>query len=90
MFSTITHRKSEKIPSNADPVQRLMYAVATRAVLDVMKRDTPSKHRRTALVFISENYDLLLSAGIPARKINMLLQQNGSGAATPDPAGASR
>lgn len=89
MFSMAT-RKSEVVPAQADPIMRLMYAVAARAALDLLKADTQPLHRYTAHQFIAENRVLLERAGIPARKINLLLQQNGPGAATPDPAGASR
>jgi len=89
MFST-TSRKSEIVPLNANPVRRLMLGVAARAVLDLLKRDTTSVHRYTAYTFLAENRELLESAGIPARKINLLLLKNGPDAATSDPAGASR
>ena len=89
MFST-AHHKSTVVPLNHNPFERLMYAVAARAALDVLRADTPRKHRRTARQFIAENVDLFLSAGIPKEKVQMLLNQSGSGAATPDPVGASR
>lgn len=86
------HRKSEIVSENLDPVRRLMYGVAVRAVLDLMKRNTAPVHRYTAYTFLLENRELLERAGIPRAKINHLLQQqtNGPDAATSGPAGASR